>query len=171
MTRRSWVPALALLFLLAQPASAVEVRFDEAVDFSQYSTYAWAKGTPAARAEVQRWIEDAIDRELQSKGLRPAPAETADLLVVTVTFAETDTAERGNQVYSDRWDIALYTNDVVADTTGHLMIDLVDRETDQPVWRGVAEAKVDDRELAKVRKKIERLTRKLFRDFPPRPGS
>ena len=56
------VSALLVLLLLVCPAVADEkIAFDPEIDFSKCKTYTWGKGTPAARAQVQRWIDLAID--------------------------------------------------------------------------------------------------------------
>ena len=48
------------------------------------------------------------------------------------------------------------------------MIDLIDGESERPVWRGLASEVMGDPSLEKVHKKIDKLTRKMFKDFPPR---
>ena len=47
-------------------------------------------------------------------------------------------------------------------------IDLIDGASERPVWRGVANEVMADPKLEKVRKKIDKVTRKMFKDFPPR---
>ena len=162
------ISALIVLVLLACPAVAGEkVAFDPEVDFSKYETYTWGKGTPAARAQVQRWIDLAIDRELQAEGLSKAPQAGADLVVVTVAYAQMEMAVRGNYVHLDRYDVGLISGDVINKQTGNLMVDIIDAETQEPVWRGVIRKAMSDRNLSKAQKKIDKLIRKLFEDFPP----
>lgn len=164
------VSALLVLLLLVCPAVADEkLAFDPEVDFSKYKTYTWGKGTPAARAQVQRWIDMAIDRELQAEGLSKAPQASADLVVVTVAYAQMEMAVRGNYIHLDKWDVGLISSDVINKQTGNLMVDLIDAETQEPVWRSVIRKAMSDRNLSKAQKKIDKLIKKMFEDFPPLP--
>ena len=161
---------LLVLLLLAVPAVADQkIAFDPDVDFSKYKTYSWGKGTPAARAQIQRWIDLAIDRELQAEGLRKAPQAGADLVVVTVAYAQMEMAVRGNYIHLDRWDVGLISSDVINKQTGNLMVDLIDAETQEPVWRSVIQKAMSDRNLSKAQKKIDKLIKKMFEEFPPSP--
>ncbi len=49
-----------------------------------------------------------------------------------------------------------------------LMIDLIDGESGRPVWRAEASEVMGNPSLKKVQKKIDKVTRKMFKDFPPR---
>ena len=157
---------LGLLLCVSSAVAGIQVKFDEGVDFTQYRTYAWGKGTPAAKPEYQEWIVAAITRELEEAGLRLATDEGPDLLVVSVAFAKLEFATRGNYVHLDNWGVGIITSDVVGSATGHLAIDLVDTTSDKVVWRAVVE-EVFGRKLANPQKKIDKITKKMFRNYPP----
>lgn len=165
--RRNTALLLSLSLSLSSALAATNVAFDPETDFSRYRTYAWGEGTPAATPQVQRWVEMAVERELESKGLRKAPLGQADLQVVSVAYAQMEEAMRGNYVHLDVWNVGIITADVVNKTTGNLMLDLIDSSTEKPVWRGVLEKAMNEQSLAKVQKKIDKLIKKLLRDFPP----
>src|SRR5213594_2852269 len=55
-------------------------------------------------------------------------------------------------------------------TTGTLVVDLVDPASNKLIWRGVAtEALGINPNPEKVSKKVLKVTRSMFRDFPPPP--
>ncbi len=157
---------LGLLLFVSSVVAGIQVKFEEGVDFTKYRTYAWGKGTPAARPEYQEWIVAAITRELEERGLRLATDEEPDLLVVSVAFAKLDFVTRGNYIHLDNWGVGIITNDVVGTGTGHLAIDLVDATSDKVVWRAVAEKAFSDK-ISKPQKTIDKITKKMFRAYPP----
>ena len=161
--------SLAVVALLAFPAIAgVKVDHVADADFESYRTYAWKPGTEAARPQVQQWVVQAVERELEARGMRKVVDRRADLYVVTHAYAEMNSQVRGNYVHLDVYDVGVITSDVVFTTKGVLMIDLIDGESERPVWRGLASEVMGDPSLEKVHKTIDKLTRKRFKDFPPR---
>ena len=48
-----------------------------------------------------------------------------------------------------------------------LMVDLLDGDSERPVWRGLASEVMGLPDLEKVRKKVDKVTRKMFKSFPP----
>jgi hypothetical protein len=160
--------SLAIATLLAFSARAdVKVDHVAGTDFKSYRTYAWKRGTEAARPEVQQWVVQAVERELNARGMRKVADRRADLYVVTVAYAEMDPRVRGNYVHLDVYDVGVITSDVVLAMKGHLAIDLIDGESGRPVWRAVASEVMGDSNMEKVHKKVEKVTRKMFKDFPP----
>ena len=161
-------PVLCLLLAsCAMPSSAEHrVEHDASIDFGRYRTYAYRKGTPAARPQIQQWIEDAIDRELAADGLQRVDGE-ADLHVKTYAYAETGTAESLTFAYDPAWGAGVLVLDPRAITTGTLIVDLQDAGSGATVWRGQANKAITG-DPDKAKKKIDGLTRKMFQDYPPR---
>ena len=88
--------------------------------------------------------------------------------MVTHAFAEMESRAGSGYLHLDHYDVGVIRSEVVARTKGTLMIDLVDGESQRPVWRGVASEVMDLPTPEKLRKKIDKVTRKMFRQFPPR---
>ena len=163
------VLSLAIMTLLVFPAGAgVKVDHEAGVDFTSYRTYAWKPGTVAARPAVQEAIVRAIDRELKARGLRKVTDRRADIYVVTLAFGEMGASVRGMYVYAQQYDVGVITSDVVLTTTGTLLVDLIDGESDRPVWRGMATEVMGVPSQEKILKKIDKVTGKMFKSFPPR---
>jgi len=159
---------LATIALLALPLGAeVKVDYEIGVDFESYRTYAWQSGTDAGQPQVQQWIYSAVERELGAAGLRKVSAREADLYVVTNVFTEMDAHASGGYVYVQQFDVGVLTSDVVIQTRGFLAIDLIDGKSERPVWRAVASEVMGLPSLTKLRKKVDKVTKKMFKSFPP----
>jgi hypothetical protein len=159
------IAILSLLLLLPVAHAGVEVEYDEAVDFSKYETYMWQKGLPAARPEVQEWIVTAVRRELRARGLRQITEGEPDLLVATAAFAKYDGGVSGGFLYAQSWDVGIIISDIHNTAQGTLVVDLVDAEAGELVWRAIAREAVSGKPQ-KLEKKIDRVVKKIFRRYP-----
>jgi hypothetical protein len=174
------LPSASLLagLLFLSTAAIAQVDYDRSVDFSRFATYALTEGTPAPTAAVQGRIESAIRFELEVKGL--VEAEFPDLWVVTHVSVGTElsvsatTFGYGGYPGWGGWTgwggltpgIATTSVNVNEIPKGELLVDLVDAESGELVWRGIASGTVKsspDRSERQINKKVK----KMFRDFPP----
>jgi hypothetical protein len=163
------VSALCLALLVAPVAAKVWVRHDTAVEFSNYRTYAWQGGTPAAREDVQQFIVDAIDQELQSKGFQRVDAGPADLYVVSQAVGETWISSGTNFYTPPSGMVRITTVDPHGVTDGTWIVDLVDARSGVKVWTAEAtEGFETEAKATKIRKKIDGLAKKMFKNFPPK---
>ncbi len=174
--KTSKLRASLIIFLLTFSAStfglsSVGVEYDKRDDFSKYKTYAWRQGTPAPDPEMQHQIQNAIEHQLESKGLTKAESGP-DLYVITHTLTEVERRIDVNQLgYSGflwrrRGGWYPPTTRVYYIPLGTFRVDLVDRVSSKLVWRGLAiEYLSDDRE--KNRKRINKTARKIFKKFRP----
>ena len=159
---------LATLALLALPLSAeVKVDYEVGVDFEKYRTYAWQPGTEAGQPQVQQAILRAVERELAKAGLRKVSEREADLYVVTHVSTEMDAAASGGYVYIQQFDVGVLTHGLVVETRGVLVVDLFDAQSERPVWRGVATEVMGLPSIDKLRRKVDKVTKKMFKSFPP----
>ena len=171
MKTQRWI-LLFVFAMLTGPAMAdLTVGFDEGFDFSPYRTYAWTEGTPAVRPQVEEWIVLAIERQLEAKGIHKARDGQADLHVLTYTLARSEIQAGGDFISSPTYGVALLRVDVRDLTVGTLMVDLLDGRSDEIIWRAVATETFDGNmetspNLDKVRKKIDKITKKMFKQLP-----
>ena len=157
---------LVVGLLLSFPAVAeITVEHEDDVDFSAYRTYAWADGLRAARPAIEKLITEAVERELEAKGLKLSEKGQADLQIASHTFATGQVFEHGG--YARVADVGVITSRVDVKTEGILMIDLIDPQSGRVVWRGLASEVMGAPKIEKLRKKIDRVTRKMFRKYPP----
>lgn len=80
---RLFTGLLGLALSYASMAS-VGVEYDKRTDFREYKTYAWAKGVPAPDPCMQARLQEAVERELASQGLRKTDS-APDVYVTTHT--------------------------------------------------------------------------------------
>ena len=142
----------------------VKVEKDPEVDFGVYRTYAWEKGLSAAYENIQHVIEKNVDRELAQVDLAKADKDVADLFAVSYALSEQLQGTLGGFYRQPNWAWGIITTDSRLITKGTLVIDLVDRENNVVVWRGVAQGNVTNIEQAVH--VIEQVTKKMFRKYP-----
>ncbi|MCI0541758.1 MAG: DUF4136 domain-containing protein [Verrucomicrobiales bacterium] len=160
-----------LLLLMAGSALAqqVSVDFDKGVDFSQYKTYAWGTGTPAANPLVHQRIVAGIEAQLAAKGLRKAESNP-DLIVLY--HAATDTQVSINTMGGGpfggwRWGTGTATVDKIP--VGQLAVNIGDPSAKKFVWRGTASGTISSKQ-EKNEKALNSALTKMFQNFPNPPG-
>jgi hypothetical protein len=161
---------LLVVFTVLAAGAAVKVEHDQDVDFSKYRNYAWKEGAPALYPQIQEKIVEAVDRELAARGLVRVEGE-ADLYVMTYAFGEgapkvsVDMGFWGGANEADGGGMGAPTSTVRVNTAGTLMVRLVDGQTEQPVWRALAEKTMSDKP-SKALRKVDKVVTKMFADFP-----
>jgi hypothetical protein len=168
--------------LLAVGCSSISVRhdFDTQADFTAYQTYAWLQQPTTAVGDAEaaqrtntlldKRIKRAVDAELAAKGMKPS-AENPDLLVIYHTGLDrkVDVQDWGYSYprypyggwYGGQVDVYEYDE-------GTLIVDLIDAESDQLVWRGTATKVIDETASPEKREaNLNEVVTRLFADYPP----
>ena len=159
---------------------SVDTGSSKDTDFFKYKTYAWKEGTIAMHTTVQQIIERSVEEELDTSGLKKVDIKP-DVYVITHVALQ-GSLEFGAVGYAgpswrgwDRWgtwnDVTGIMNPVVSVgevATGTLLVDLLDGESGDLVWRGVARGKVPDNPDS-AGKKARKAIQKMFKKFPPKP--
>ena len=154
-----------LLFLL--PVSAgMKVQFQPGLDFGNFQTYAWKAGTEASSAQAQRWIMLAVERELKADGFTKKSGTMPDVYIVTHVSADIESRLGVNIEHYSGYG-AWLTLDSSISADGVLMVQILDAETEQAVWVGSVSALMNEPTLKQLQKKINRVTKKMFKGFPP----
>lgn len=174
------ITVLIFVQLLAG-CSGLTVRSDYDVDteFSKYKTFAWLAATgqsPMNPAGVQtlvdKRIRNAIERELAVKGYQKLESGRPDFYLIYYAGVEEkvniSTVDYGPGTrYRQGTDVLVTSYD-----EGTLVLDIVDPEKNQMVWRGWAigfvdpQAKIDEKE-----KLINEAVHRILLEFPPKPTS
>ncbi len=184
--RTGWVGILAAGLLVAAGCAAgpwVRTDYAKSYDFSRLRTYRWA--TPAADAprtrpgpDADKMVRGAVDRELQAKGYRKVSGDApADFLVAYLLSVEQKVDARAVHAtygYGRAWRHAgvgvTYETGTVVETyeEGTLLLDVVDAESEEAVWRGTAQSRVDRAAVdEKVRARIQDAVARILAKFPP----
>jgi len=160
---------LAVLGAVGAFAQKVEIEFDQAVDFSQFKTFAIRDGrlnskNPSLNSDlVRKRIDADIQKYLGAKGLTFVPSGASDLNV-----RYTLGAARGTQVeaYPAGWR-GWGTRVVrVPFTEGTLVIDLRNPATRSLVWRAIA--REDKSDAAHIEGKLDDMVKKSIEKYPPK---
>ena len=162
-------------------------------DLSVYDTFAYlpnanvsAEGMQMGSEDVSRAVVEAVNENLRQAGYR-LDRQNPDLLVLISTETDTEVATTTdpvyaaypytagigavNPIYNDYYyggfagynNVIGYDTDTYAYQQGTVVINLVDRETRNTVWKGVASESVSDQ--ANIRA-IRELVNAIFEEYP-----
>ena len=175
---------LNLLVIVAFTGCAsikVDSNYDSTASFAAYQTFAWmekpdqVKDNLTKLGQVTQRIENAVERELMADGYQKASG-TPDFFVVYHTAVETQitgaTIDSWGYGYRrPRWRTSTVYADVSVDSyqEGTLIIDIVDAEKNELVWRGSAVGAVSS--PSQAAKKVDEAVQKILAGFPPQTGS
>jgi hypothetical protein len=166
-------------------AQKVQVGYDKTADFSKYKTYTRAAPTmPPTRPVLYQVVIDSIDNEMSSKGFTKIDKD-GDLTMITAGGVE-----YGNNVAAGTPMIGTYSGPPPSMNAtmwtgaegpsslqgpmvpqGTLVLELVDRSTNNVVWTGSVSQKLDIEKKEKSLELVGKAVVKLLKQFPPRSSS
>jgi len=161
---------------------SVNYDYDNTIDFKQYKTYAWipvAQGAPGnARTAVERnslldqRIRSAVDLQMSDRGFQPS--ESPDLHVVYHIGLEdkvqvTDWGYRYSDYY---WGYGGRQIDVYNYKEGTLIVDVIEAESHNLIWRGSGTGVVDQtqRSPEEMQARFNEIMAEIMASFPPDGG-
>ncbi len=172
-------------------APKVTVDYDKDVDFSAYSSFAWA-GDEASQVagdlpvsnQVLEEIKSAINSELIAKGYLQSPSlSDADFAVsftvgattavephiVSGFFADSESSWQWGREYFEHGEVGQTATRVQykAETTGELAVVVFDVEERRPVWRAVGARVLTNRELSGQETTIAADVERLIQNLAP----
>jgi hypothetical protein len=161
---------LVLVLSAAHLHAAVAVQAAKTVDFTQFKTFAWKQGTPAADPAIEKFIREIVQEQLLAKGLTRVDS-AADLLVSTH-------AKRASELREDvdilgvqqRWPEDSEPGGVSGDSlreidVGTLVVDMDDGNSRLNIWRGTATRTLSESPKT-AQKQIDKAVTKMFESFP-----
>lgn len=157
-----WV-GLAMSSGLAQK---VTEDWDHDVNFADYQTYMWHKGTPTADPLMDQRVISAIESELSSKGIRKVESNPNMYVTYHASSHQTQQYVTDNFGYGRGWGMGTSTTQTYTYTKGTLVVDLWSAQEKKLLWRGTATDTLSDKP-EKNSKKIHKAMEKLFQKFPP----
>jgi len=166
---RFTVAVLASLVVLGAAGvvlAGVHVDRDERVNFPAFRKYSWVEGTPARRAEIEAMIRGAVEAEFEARGLTRDDDEP-DVYVATHASLEGMPALNPKNFTYGGYPGEHWRPKGVNPYKPSLIVDLLDGESKQLIWRGIASGNLT-RDLEKLDRKIRRVVRKMFRKYPSR---
>jgi hypothetical protein len=174
---RSKIGVAALAVALAPclaGAGDVKTDFDKSFDFSRVKTFSTKIGTSWGNPLSEKRVSDEITEALTAKGWKAVPEGEADALVVLHGAGEKqktlNTFYSGMGGYGYRgWGgmgMGTATTTTSEYLVGTLVTDIFDAKTKSLIFRGTATDELSDK-VEKNQKKLEKITDKMFKEFPP----
>jgi len=168
---------LAILCNAAE-AQKIKVEYDKTVDFSKFRTYAIDPVDNAARPMLRIAIQAAVQDDLGKRGLTKVDSNPG-LYVQMYGAVETDfTTHYHDPIYGGAippintgitlWHNIPGTVTSVVIPKGTLVIDLLDANKKELVWRGIAKQKLSDQK-EKLVDQVNTAVEKMFAQYPAQP--
>jgi hypothetical protein len=181
--------SLALLAVSCAPRLQVQTDYSPQADFTKLRTYAWlpraqpASGDPRVDSGlVEGRVRRAVNTALAAKGFHEvAPSSEPDFYVAYQAAIENKINVRSTPTYYGYrgwWGRGFGppVGMVGSSTTVHqydlgtLVIDVIDRERDDLIWRGSAQAKLSKSQRGTPAERQEAMNEavaQILEDFPP----
>jgi len=172
--------ATAVLFLVSVAnAQKAMVDVDSSLDFTQLKSYGWSEGRIAPRESTSRFIVQAIESELNSRGLVRNDTDP-DIRIAVMAAAEMDLQGVGPTWNNERYrSWGGYGNPAALMNVakGTLLIDLVLASNKFSIWRGVVNdvfvAPPSDnpaKDAQRMESLVNKTVAKMFKKYPGKPG-
>ncbi|MGH9761707.1 MAG: DUF4136 domain-containing protein [Blastocatellia bacterium] len=160
-----------LAFCRVSMAQDVSYNFVPGTDFSKYKTYRWVDvpGGKHPNQILDGQIVQAIDSQLNAKGLAKTDGDTADLYVdYQVAVDKQQQWNSYSSGYGWYWG-GMTTTSSSNIYVGTLVLDIYDAQAKRLIWRGDATKTLKpDRNQQKVVANIQKGIAKLLKNYPPR---
>lgn len=160
---------------MAGCASNVVTDYNAAVVFGDYSSWAFAPGagnSSFVSLDGNR-VQTAIERELNSKAMNKVEASEADLLaswqIVEEERLEQSGLGLGFGFGTGNFGWGLSSPPPVREVTeGKLVVELVDRSSEEVVWRAASRRYLNENQSPETRSKlVDEVVAEMFTKYPP----
>lgn len=173
---------VASLLMLSACGTTPDWDYDKSVEFANYKTYAWsAEASLQARPQnyqvnglMEKRIRNAITEQMASQGFKLAEPAQADILinyhVAVDKKLEVDTFKVS---YGARWNYWGWGVDHHTTAreykVGTLVVDIIDRTSNQLVWRGAKESRLRAKQTPEQRtESVNKTIAEILANFPPK---
>lgn len=161
-----------LLSLSACQSIRVAADYDTQIDFSEYKTFAFHKGSidkDAISDLDKRRILRAIEEELTAKGF--TKSQTPDILIgISTKATEQVYVNQMNYGWGMGWNPWFYGgtgfNSVSSVTEGTLCIDLIETKSNHLIWQGIGKGALTQDPYQKE-VKIKQFVHEILTQYPP----
>jgi hypothetical protein len=176
LARRVLLFLITLAFVsVAAHAQKITAEYDKSMDFSKYKTYAIDPADNAPRPMLRLVIQAAVQDDLGKRGLTKVDSNP-DLYVQMYGAIDTDfTTHYHDPIYGGAippintgitlWHNIPGTVTSVVIPKGTLMIDVLDANKKELVWRGIAKQKLSDNR-EKLLDQVNTAVEKMFQQYP-----
>ncbi|MGO2011378.1 MAG: DUF4136 domain-containing protein [Pseudoalteromonas sp.] len=170
----------AAVLMLAACAKTPDVDYDRTVDFTNYKTFAWLPQATLANTDnyqisplMEQRVRDAVNTQLQAQGITLTDTNTADVLLnyhaSVDTKIDADTFNAGYGARWNHWGMSYNTQTTTREyDVGTLILDVIDRSSNQLVWRGAHEGRLKKKQSPEQRNEaVSKAVATILSGFPP----
>jgi hypothetical protein len=172
--------SLFILLIAVYGCSSLSVNydFDQNVEWSKFQTYGWLEtpqpsSNPSSPLQdtplLKQRIHNSVDYEMEQRGI--TMSDDPDLLVVyhLGTQEKIQVTDWGYRYSDYYWGYGGRQIDVHQFTEGSLVIDLIDAETKNLVWRATGTGVVDQEQKSpdEMQSRADKVINKIMESFPP----
>ena len=183
--KKTFFLSIVTLLLVAGSAFGQDVRynFDKNADFSKFKTFKWVQIKDATKLNdlADKQVQQALEAELQRKGLTEVNDDTANLFIGYQAGVGTEkqfTSYSTDWGYGGGWYRGGWYGGGMGSTTttgqtstiynGQLALDMYDSANHSLVWRGVASKSINPKAKPdKQAKNLQKAVAKLLKNYPP----
>jgi hypothetical protein len=173
MQRTLALLVLGLLVSSAAVAQKTNIDWDRQADFSQYHTYAWQKSPHPAKGFWDQRIIDAVDKQLQAKGLTKVDSNPDMWVVYSNSIHDQKEVVGTGYNMGPYWGWGYWggptttTYNTWVTRIGTLVVELSDAKQHELLWRGSATDTISDNSTKNI-KTLDNAVTKLFKNYPPK---
>ena len=175
-TRLTFVLSLTLLTAATLFAQKVNVDWDRGTDFSKFKTYAWQPSPDPAKGLWDQRVIDGVNQQLQAKGFQLVTANPQLWVVYTAHIKHEQQVVGTGYNMGPGWGWGYWggptttTYNTYTYKEGTLVVEIADNNGRTLLWRGSVTDTLADNSDKNI-KKLNGAINKLFKNFPPKPGS
>jgi Domain of unknown function (DUF4136) len=167
--------AIVVLSLLASSAAfgqKTNIDWDREANFSQYHTYMWQKSPHPAKGFWDQRIIDAVDKQLQAKGLTKVDSNPDVWVVYSNSIHDQKEVVGTGYNMGPYWGWGGWgaptttTYNTWVTKIGTLVVEISDPKQHDLLWRGSATDTISDNSNKNI-KTLDNAVNKLFKGYPP----
>lgn len=170
--KRIFTLSIAVFALAAAvQAQSVKIDFDPSADFAGVRSYSFQSGKKIGGSAlldntlIDSRIRQAVERELGARNVRETRDNPDVLVAYHVGRKDRVDVDAFSYGIGPRWR-AGWTDVMVTNyTEGTLILDIIDAQTNELIWRAYCTGAVTSPEQAG--KKIDKAAKKAFKKYPP----
>ena len=167
------VLALSCLFTTLTFAQKTDIDWDRTANFANFHTYSWEKSPHPAKGFWNDRIIDAVDKELQAKGLTKVDSNPDMWVVYSNSMKDQKQVVGTGYGMGPGWGWGGWggpgqvTYNTYVTKVGTLVVELADAKNKQLLWRGAATDTISDNSNKNINN-LNKAVSKLFQNYPPK---
>ena len=164
---------LSVLFSTVAFAQKTNIDWDRSANFSTYHTYMWEKSPHPAKGFWDQRIVDAVDKQLQAKGLTKVDANPDMWVVYSNSIHDQKEVIGTGYGFGPSWGWGYWgpgnvTYNTYVTKQGTLVVELAHAKDNKVLlWRGSVTNTISDNSNKNINN-LDKAVAKLFQNFPPK---